>query len=218
MSGDALPIVVLISGRGSNLQSIIDSARDGTLPVDIRAVFSNEPDALGLERARNAGIDSRVLNHRDFETREQFDAALISAIDAFDPGLVVLAGFMRILTPAFVDHFRGRLVNIHPSLLPDFPGLNTHQRALDAGVEEHGVSVHFVTPALDGGPVIAQAKVPVLPGDDADTLAARVLTQEHRLYPEVIKWFAEGRLALAGDQVMLDGKPASPVAFHSDAG
>lgn len=207
MSAAKLPLVVLISGRGSNLQSIIDAAAGGELPVEIRAVLSNEPDAYGLERARRAGIETRVVPHRNYRSREEFDAALIRCVDEFEPGLVVLAGFMRILTPAFVDHYRGRLMNIHPSLLPQFPGLDTHQRALSAGVKEHGASVHFVTPDLDGGPVIIQARVPVKKTDDADTLAARVLEHEHLIYPQAIKWFAEGRLSIAGDKVLLDRNP-----------
>jgi len=201
-------IVVLISGRGSNLQSIIDKARDGSLAVEVRAVISNEPDAFGLERARRAGITTRVLNHRDFKSREDFDDALMALVDGFEPGLVVLAGFMRILTPGFVSHYAGRLMNIHPSLLPEFAGLDTHQRAIDAGVAEHGVSVHFVTPSLDGGPVIIQARVPVRKHDDAEALAARVLEQEHVIYPKAIGWFAEGRLSIDGDRVLLDGEPA----------
>lgn len=207
MTQTRLPLVVLISGRGSNLQSIIDKAAGGELPVDIRAVISNEPGAYGLERARRAGIETRVVDHRRFESRSAFEQALTGVIDEFDPGLVVLAGFMRILTAPFVDHYAGRLMNIHPSLLPDFPGLDTHQRALDAGVKEHGVSVHFVTPALDGGPVIIQARVPVFEGDDADTLAARVLEQEHLVYPRAIKWFAEGRLTVEHGIALLDGVP-----------
>lgn len=208
MSPSKLPLVVLISGRGSNLQSIIDAAADGSLPVDVRAVLSNEPDAYGLTRASRAGIETLVLNHREYGSRDAYDAALMKRIDVFEPGLVALAGFMRILTPAFVNHYRGRLMNIHPSLLPDFPGLDTHQRALDAGVKEHGASVHFVTPDLDGGPVIIQARVPVKVSDDADTLAARVLEKEHVIYPRAIKWFAEGRLKIAGNRVLLDGKPS----------
>jgi phosphoribosylglycinamide formyltransferase-1 len=200
--------VVLISGRGSNLQSIIDAISDGSLPADIRAVLSNEPDAYGLERARRAGVETRVVNHRDYKSRHQFDAALIDIIDKLEPGLVVLAGFMRILTPAFVDHYRGRLMNIHPSVLPDFPGIDTHQRALDAGVKEHGASVHFVTPDLDSGPVIIQARVPVKTTDDAATLAARVLEKEHLIYPRAIKWFAEGRLKIENGKVLLDGMPS----------
>lgn len=208
MSAGLPGIVVLISGRGSNLQSIIDKARDGSLAVEVRAVISNESDAFGLERARRAGITRRVLNHRDFKSREDFDDALMALVDGFEPGLVVLAGFMRILTPGFVSHYAGRLMNIHPSLLPEFPGLDTHQRAIDAGVAEHGVSVHFVTPSLDGGPVIIQARVPVRKHDDAEALAARVLEQEHVVYPKAIGWFAEGRLSIDGDRVLLDGKPA----------
>ena len=208
MSAGLPGIVVLISGRGSNLQSIIDKARDGSLAVEVRAVISNEPDAFGLERARRAGITTRVLNHRDFKSREDFDDALMALVDGFEPGLVVLAGFMRILTPGFVSHYAGRLMNIHPSLLPEFAGLDTHQRAIDAGVAEHGVSVHFVTPSLDGGPVIIQARVPVRKHDDAEALAARVLEQEHVIYPKAIGWFAEGRLSIDGDRVLLDGEPA----------
>lgn len=203
-----LPLVALISGRGSNLQSIIDAAGEDGLPVEIRAVLSNEPGAYGLERARRAGIETRVVNHRDYKSRHDFDAALMNVIDGFEPELVVLAGFMRILTAEFVNHYHGRLMNIHPSLLPDFPGVDTHQRALDAGVKEHGASVHFVTPELDGGPVIIQARVPVKNGDDADALAARVLEKEHLIYPQAIKWFAEGRLQVDDEQVLLDGKPS----------
>ncbi len=208
MSAGLPSIVVLISGRGSNLQSIIDKARDGSLAVKVRAVISNEPDAYGLERARRAGITTRILNHRDFKSREAFDDALMALIDGFEPSLLVLAGFMRILTPGFVNHYAGRLMNIHPSLLPEFPGLDTHQRAIDAGVAEHGVSVHFVTPSLDGGPIIIQARVPVRRDDDAETLAARVLEQEHVIYPQAIGWFAEDRLSIDGNRVLLDGVPA----------
>lgn len=200
-----MAIVVLISGRGSNLQSIIDQAAAGELPVEIRAVISNEPKAFGLQRAQRAGVETRVVHHRNFADRASFDRALMTVIDEFEPGLVVLAGFMRILTCDFVNHYAGRIMNIHPSLLPDFPGLDTHQRALDTGVKEHGVSVHFVTPALDGGPLIIQARVPIFDGDDADTLAARVLEQEHVIYPQAIRWFAEGRLELANGVAMLDG-------------
>ncbi len=207
MSAGLPSIVVLISGRGSNLQSIIDKARDGSLAVEVRAVISNEPDAYGLERARRAGITTRILNHRDFKSREDFDDALMALVDGFEPGLVVLAGFMRILTPGFVIHYAGRLMNIHPSLLPEFPGLDTHQRAIDAGVAEHGVSVHFVTPSLDGGPIIIQARVPVQEGDDAETLAARVLEQEHEIYPKAIEWFAQKRLSVEAGKVLLDGNP-----------
>jgi len=203
-----LPIVVLVSGRGSNLQAIIDAARDPEYPARVRAVLSNQPDAPALERASAADIETRVLDHRDFASREAFDARLRELVDEFAPGLVVLAGFMRVLTPTFVEPYRGRLINIHPSLLPAFPGLDTHRRALEAGVREHGASVHFVDAKLDAGPVIVQARVPVLDSDDPDTLAARVLEQEHRILPLAIRWFAEGRLEIRGDEVFLDGEPA----------
>ncbi|MCF7992910.1 MAG: phosphoribosylglycinamide formyltransferase [Thiohalocapsa sp.] len=203
-----LPVVVLISGGGSNLQALIDGQLDGTLCVDIRAVISNRADAFGLERARQAGIAARVLDHKAFDSREAYDQALSALVDGFSPGLVVLAGFMRILTPAFVARYRGRLLNIHPSLLPKFPGLQTHRRAIDAGEHEHGATVHFVTDELDGGPAVLRARVPVLPGDDAETLAARVLEREHRLYPLAVRWFAEGRLRLDDSgRARMDGKP-----------
>ncbi len=206
-----LPVVVLISGGGTNLQALIDAAA-ADLPVTIRAVISNRPDAFGLERARRAGIPAQVLDHQAYADRAAFDRALAALIDGYAPGLVLLAGFMRILTPAFVQHFRGRLLNIHPSLLPKFQGLHTHARALAAGEREHGASIHFVTEELDGGPVIVQARVPVLAGDDPDTLAARVLAREHVLYPLAVRWFAEGRLRLRGDRVWLDDAPlARPV-------
>lgn len=211
MSPGRLAVVVLISGRGSNLKAIIDAARGG-LPIEVRCVISNEPAAGGLAHARAAGIATEVVDHRKFPSRDAFDDALRERIDRYAPGLVVLAGFMRVLGPAFVRHYAGRLVNIHPALLPAFPGLDTHRRALEAGVREHGASVHFVTEEVDGGPVILQARVPVLPGDTPDTLAARVLIEEHRIYPEAVRWFAEGRLRLDGDRVLLDGLPVRPAA------
>ena len=180
-------MVVLISGRGSNLGAIINAVRAGRLPADIRAVISNEPGAPGIARARTAGIPTHVINYRDFSTREQFDRALMEQIDVYQPAVVVLAGFMRILGDTFIDHYAGRLLNIHPSLLPEFPGLNTHARALRSGASYHGASVHFVTHDVDGGPVIIQAVVPVLPGDTSETLAERVLNQEHRIYPLAIQ-------------------------------
>jgi phosphoribosylglycinamide formyltransferase-1 len=202
-----LPVVVLISGSGSNLQALIDAARAGSLPIEIRAVISNEANAFGLERARCAGIEARLLSHRDFPSREAYDQALADLIDGYRPGLVALAGFMRILTPTFVGRFHGRMFNIHPSLLPKFRGLHTHQRALDANEREHGASVHFVTEELDGGPPVLQARVPVEPGDDADALAARVLRQEHLIYPQAVRWFAQGRLRLGADgKPRLDGQ------------
>ena len=201
-----LPMVVLISGSGSNLQAIIDEIEAG-LPAEIRAVISNEPDAYGLTRAREAGIPAQVINHRDYASRKAFDQALMKCIDHYQPALIVLAGFMRILTTEFVEHYAGRMLNIHPSLLPRYQGLNTHQRVLDAGDAIHGVSVHFVTPELDGGPVILQAEIPVHAKDDADALAQRIHTQEHIIYPRVIRWFAEGRLRLEDNTVLLDEKP-----------
>jgi len=210
-----LPVVVLISGTGSNLQAIIDAITHDALPVEIRAVISNRPAAEGLERARRAGIATQTLEHGAYADRAQFDAALTALIDAHAPSLVVLAGFMRILTRAFVEHYAGRLINIHPSLLPDLPGIDTHRRAIEAGLTEHGVSVHFVTPEVDGGPVIAQARVPVRRDDNTATLAARVLEQEHRIYPLVLRWYAEGRLRLADGNIQLDGKALQqPIIYH----
>jgi len=213
-----MPVVVLISGGGSNLQALIDGAVDGYLPIELAAVVSNEPDAFGLERAASAGIEARVLNHRGFAGREAYDQALMELIDQFSPGLVVLAGFMRILTPAFVAHYRGRLLNILPSLLPSYRGLHTHERVLAAGDPVHGASVHFVTEELDGGPLVLQVRVPVQPDDDAETLAARVLKHEHRIYPQVVRWFAEGRLRMGagGDLILEDGVLAGPVVWTSE--
>lgn len=199
-----LALVVLISGRGSNLKAIIEAADP---LVEIRAVISNRPQAAGLLYAQQAGIATEVLDHTPFNSRLAYDQALQTCIDHYQPDLIALAGFMRILTPELVTHYRGRLINIHPSLLPAFKGLHTHKRVLDSKLTEHGASVHFVTEDLDSGPVILQARVPVLPNDDEDTLAARVLTEEHRIYPQVIHWFAEGRLQLQGQHVLLDGKP-----------
>ena len=200
-----LAVVALISGSGSNLQALIDAQKLGA-PFEIRAVISNEPDAFGLERARCHGIPTAILNHRDYGDRASFERALAAIIDGYTPRLIVLAGFMRILTPEFVARYLGRMLNIHPSLLPKYQGLHTHQRALDAADSEHGASVHFVTAELDGGPVILQARVSVQPEDDAAMLAARVLKQEHVIYPAVVRWFAEGRLDLGEDgRAYLDG-------------
>jgi len=201
-----LPIVVLVSGNGSNLQAIIDAVAAGDLPVEIRAVISNRPAAAGLERARRAGIATAVVDHRQYPDRAIFDAALRTVIDQYRPELVAMAGFMRILTPEFVAHYHGRMLNVHPSLLPAFRGLDTHARALAAGVAEHGVSIHFVTAELDGGPVVAQRRIAILPDDDVATLAARIQRLEHVLYPQVIRWFAEGRLTLQNNRAMLDGQ------------
>ncbi|MCF5051685.1 phosphoribosylglycinamide formyltransferase [Pseudomonas syringae] len=199
-------VVVLLSGTGSNLQALIDSTRTGDSPVRIAAVISNRSDAYGLQRARDAGIDTRSLDHKAFDGREAFDTALVELIDAFNPQLVVLAGFMRILSADFVRHYEGRLLNIHPSLLPKYKGMHTHQRALDAGDSEHGCSVHFVTEELDGGPLVVQAVVPVESDDSAQSLAQRVHTQEHRIYPLAVRWFAEGRLILGDQGALLDGQ------------
>lgn len=199
-------LVVLISGSGSNLQAFIDRIADGSLPATITAVISNKPTAPGLVRAQDAGIPTAVVEHQAYATRAAFDAALAQRIDEYQPNLVILAGFMRILTPAFVQHYRGRLLNVHPSLLPQFTGIDTHARALAAGATEHGCSVHFVTEELDGGPVVAQTRVPVLAGDTPDTLRERVQVAEHRLYPRVAGWLAAGRLVLSASGPLLDGR------------
>lgn len=206
MSGTPAPVVILISGRGSNLQAILDATRTGQLPIEIRAVISNNPAAEGLQHARAAGVPTEIINHRDYAERAQFDASLMQAIDRHAPRLVILAGFMRILGATFIRHYAGRLMNIHPSLLPAFKGLNTHARALAAGATQHGASVHFVTNDLDGGPVIVQATVPVQAGESADTLAQRVLQEEHRIYPLAIRWYVEGRLSFSNGRVQLDGE------------
>ena len=208
-------IVILISGRGSNMQSLLDAVISGALRVSVSAVISNRPDAKGLETAAANGISTRVVDHRQFSSREAFDEVLAGVIDSFSPDLVVLAGFMRILSDGFVTHYEGRLINIHPSLLPSFPGLHTHLRALEEGVRVHGCTVHFVTTALDHGPIIVQAAVPVLDGDDEASLAARVLVQEHTIYPLAVRWFAEGRLRLIDGRVEFDAPQASEGALIS---
>jgi phosphoribosylglycinamide formyltransferase-1 len=208
-------IVILISGRGSNMEALIAARDAGNLPVNIVAVISNRPEAKGLETAAKAGIATHYIDHKAFAGREAFDAALAECIDGFAPDLVVLAGFMRILSEGFVRHYEGRLMNIHPSLLPSFPGLHTHQRALDEGVRIHGCTVHFVTPTLDHGPVIIQAAVPVLDSDDEGSLSARVLRQEHRVYPQAVRWFAEGKLSLEGGRVRLSADVDDSAAFIS---
>jgi phosphoribosylglycinamide formyltransferase-1 len=189
---------------GSILQALIDSQADGN-PACIRAVIANRADAFGLIRAQGAGIPTAVLDHKAFGSREAFDAALMEVIDGYAPDLVILAGFMRILTPGFVRHYQGRLLNIHPSLLPKYKGLDTHRRALEAGDSEHGCSVHFVTEELDGGPVAIQATLQVSSGDDVESLTQRVHAAEHQIYPLAMRWFAEGRLRLAEQGAMLDG-------------
>ena len=202
--------VILISGRGSNMESLLDAC----LPGVCAAVISNRPDAAGLASAAARGIATATVDHRGFASREEFDAALATEIDRHAPDLILLAGFMRILGDGFVRRFEGRLLNIHPSLLPAFPGIKTHGRALAAGVRLHGCSVHFVTPALDGGPIIAQAAVPVQAGDDEASLAARVLAEEHTLYPRVARWFLEGRLHLLDGRARLTGETPVSGVLH----
>jgi len=199
-------IVILISGRGSNMESLLKAVADDTLPVKVAAVISNRPEAKGLEVAAAQDVETCVVDHQRFDSRESFDAAMMKTIDSYSPDLVVLAGFMRILTDGFVRHYEGRLLNIHPSLLPSFPGLHTHRRALEEGVRVHGCTVHFVTPTLDHGPVVVQAAVPVLDGDDEATLAARVLEQEHQAYPMAVRWFAEDRLKLVDGHVVFEAE------------
>lgn len=200
-------IVVLISGSGSNLQALLDHFAGQPNLARISAVFSNKAEAYGLQRAAKAGVPSHVLSHRDYADRLSFDQAMIEQIDQYQPDLVVLAGFMRILTPEFTQHYAGKLVNIHPSLLPKYKGLDTHQRALDAGDAEHGCSVHFVTAELDGGPVILQAQTPIATEDTADSLAQKVHALEHQIYPLAAQWFVEGRLQLVDNCAVFDGAP-----------
>ncbi|WP_234086181.1 phosphoribosylglycinamide formyltransferase [Azonexus sp. R2A61] len=208
-------VVILVSGRGSNMEAMIAARAAGELPVNLAAVISNRPDAGGLATAAAAGIATRALDHKAFAGRDAFDAALAECIDSFAPDLVVLAGFMRILTADFVRRYEGRLLNIHPSLLPSFPGLHTHRRALEEGVRIHGCTVHFVTAELDHGPVVIQAAVPVLDDDDEASLAARVLKQEHRIYPQAVRWFAEDRLTLVGGRVVLADRQEGERALRS---
>jgi phosphoribosylglycinamide formyltransferase-1 len=196
-------LVILISGRGSNMEAIVRACSAEGWPAQVAAVIANRPDAAGLAFAASHGIATAVVDHRQFSGRDSFDAALAKEIDGFAPDLVVLAGFMRVLTSGFVDHYAGRMLNVHPSLLPSFPGLKTHQQALDAGVRLHGASVHFVTSQLDHGPIVVQAAVPVETGDTPATLAERVLATEHIIYPRAVRWFVEGRLALDGLRVTL---------------
>ncbi|VAW76781.1 Phosphoribosylglycinamide formyltransferase [hydrothermal vent metagenome] len=201
-----LKLVVLISGRGSNLKAILEAIENGELSAVVSAVISDRNEATGLAYARERSIDTLALNAKDYPDREGFDAALLGLIDLFHPGLVVLAGYMRILSSEFVTHYAGRLINIHPSLLPEFRGLDTHRRAIEARCKTHGASVHFVTEELDGGPVVAQVRIPVLPDDTAESLSQRVLEQEHPLYVKVIQWVAESRLTLNGNTLSFDNK------------
>lgn len=205
-------VLVLISGNGSNLQAIIDESIHSNYKVG--RVISNNPDAYGLTRASEAKIPCSVIDHHDFSSREEFDSALIKEIDKEQADLIVLAGFMRILTPKFVNHYAGKVINIHPSLLPAYTGTNTHQRVLDAGEKEHGVSVHFVTEELDGGPVIAQGKVTIDSDDTADSLALKVHNKEHIVYPKVISWYAGGRVRMEGNQALMDHEALPPTGIE----
>ena len=200
-------LVVLISGGGSNLQALIDAIENKDIDAEIKAVISNKATAFGLERASEADIETYIVDHKQFPDRESFDRAMIDIIDPFKPDLVILAGFMRILSDAFIDHYQHRLINIHPSLLPKYKGLNTHQQAIDNHDTIHGASVHYVSHELDSGPIVIQAEVPVLPTDNAETLASRVLKEEHVIYPMVIRMHTEGRLTYNDDQLNLDGRP-----------
>lgn len=203
-------LAILISGRGSNLQAFIDACASGELKAHISVVISNNPGAAGLQRAANAGLATCCVNHRDYDSREAFDQALVNTLDEYAVDLVILAGFMRILTPVFLEPFAGKLMNIHPSLLPKYPGLHTHQRALDAGDEEAGVTVHFVTQELDGGPPVLQARVQVTGDDNAESLAARVIVLEHIIYPIAVRWFVQGRLSLTARGAVFDQEVIPP--------
>jgi phosphoribosylglycinamide formyltransferase-1 len=206
-------IVILISGRGSNMEALIRARQAGELPVEIAAVISNQAGAKGIETARAKGFPAAIVPHKDFPSREAFDAALADKIDSYKPDLVVLAGFLRVLTDGFVNRYAGRLINIHPSLLPAFTGLHTHERAIEAGCKVHGATVHFVTPELDHGPIIIQAAVPVLPEDTPETLGERVLAQEHVIYPRAVRWFAEGLLEVENGIVKVGGPKATQLVI-----
>ncbi len=209
-------LVVLISGNGSNLQSILDACASRRINGSVAAVFSNKASAFGLTRAQEANVPGHALSAKDFTDRAAFDRQLMQQIDAYAPDLVVLAGYMRILSGEFVAHYHDRLINIHPSLLPKYPGLHTHRQALENGDAEHGTSVHFVTDELDGGPIILQARVPVFAGDSEDEISARVQHQEHAIYPLVVSWFVDGRLAMREGKAWLDGKELPPQGYAND--
>ena len=216
MAGTRMPVVAMVSGRGTNLRAIVERARSGDPPVDVRAVVSDRDHAPGIEWARDSDLNCATLLPRHYPGRDHYDEALAALVAGFEPELVILAGFMRILGPAFIDRFEGRILNIHPSLLPRHRGLHTHRRVLEAGEREHGASVHFVTRELDGGPVVLQVRVPVRDDDDEASLAARVLEQEHRIYPGAIAWFATGRLRFADNAAWLDGqKMDQPVVLEA---
>lgn len=207
-------LVILISGSGSNLQTFIDHCQQGQLNANIACVISNKAEAFGITRAQQAGIATEVLDHKQFASREAFDEALAKIIAPYQPDLIILAGFMRILTPGFVTQFTGKILNIHPSLLPKYPGLNTHQRAIDAGDKEAGVTVHFVTPELDGGPAIVQAAVNINVNETVDTLSKKVLDKEHRIYPLAAKWFLQGRVKLYENICYFDNKALPNTGQH----
>ena len=206
-------IVSLISGRGSNFEAIYKAAKAKSWDVRFTGLIANQPEAKGLDFAKSVGIPTAVINHRSYLNREAFDGALMQQIDAFGADLVVLAGFMRILTPGFIEHYEGRMMNIHPSLLPRFPGLHTHERALEAGDRVHGATVHFVSAGVDEGPIICQSEVPVLPTDTPSELAARVLKTEHQIYPLAVEWFVQGRLQIAGNRVSVDPPELQYIPF-----
>jgi len=207
MSDNSCSVVVLISGNGSNLQAIIEYSKQAKF--DVVGVISNRPDAYGLQRAAHYQIPTSVIRHQDYPERELFDQMLKEKIESYQPGLIVLAGFMRILSTEFVEHFRGKILNIHPSLLPHYPGTNTHQRVLDAGEKAHGASVHFVTEELDGGPVVGHSMISIDVEDNAESLARRVASKEHILYPKILNWFAQGRLSMENGKAVLDGEVLS---------
>lgn len=208
-------IAVLISGSGSNLQAIIDSCKAGLIDADICLVASNNADAYGLQRAQTAGIPSQVIDHRNFNNREDYDAALVASLAEYQPDLVVLAGFMRILTPVFTTAFEGKLLNIHPSLLPKYPGLHTHKRALDAGDNQHGATVHLVTQELDGGPAILQGQIDIADTDTEASLASRLLTDvEHKIYPLAVQWFVQGRIEMKDGRACMDGELLPETGFQ----
>lgn len=209
-----LKVAVLISGRGSNLQSLIDACAQPSFPAEIVTVLSNRPDAYGLERAKAAGIPAAAINHKNYESKAAFEAALQDAIVASGAEFICLAGFMRLLSADFVSRWSGRMINIHPSLLPAFKGLHTHRQTLDAGVKIAGCSVHFVVPEMDAGPIIIQAAVPVLQGDDEAALAKRVLAEEHQIYPRALRWVAEGRVTLSGDRIEVKGAEAQQTSLR----
>lgn len=209
-------IVVLISGSGSNLQAILNACQQGKIAAQVTAVFSNQAEAYGLIRGQQAGAETHFLDPTGFANRQEYDAKLMEKIDFYQPDVIVLAGFMRILSPEFVRHYQGKMLNIHPSLLPLYPGLNTHQRAMESGDQEHGASVHFVTEELDGGPVVLQAKVPIFSDDDVDALRARVQHQEHFIYPLAVKWLVEERLSMRGNDAYLDGSILDEQGYAMD--